>query len=310
MSKVVFLFPGQGAQTTGMGMDFYEHSNCARALYDTASEKLGIDMAQLCFTENDRLDITEYTQPALVATCLAMAREVQARGLQADVTAGLSLGEYCALAIAGGIADIDAVCVARKRGLLMQEAVPVGKGAMSAVLGLSGEAVEEVISDMEDVTIANYNCPGQIVITGLTEAVAEAGEVLLAHGAKRVVPLKVSGPFHSPFLQEAGELLGRELEQISFHELQIPYLTNVTGDYVKEISLTKELLIRQVASSVRWQQSMERLIADGADLFVEIGPGRTLAGFLKKINRSVKVWNISSWESLDKVVPEVMACLE
>ncbi len=308
MSKIAFLFPGQGAQIPGMGKDFYDNSPEAKAFYEEASKRLGLDLMELCFTENDRLNLTEYTQPALTATCLVMAREVMKRGLVPQVSAGLSLGEYSALAIAGGMKDMDAVEITAKRGRLMEHAVPAGVGAMAAVLGLSAEVIQETISGIEGATIANYNCPGQIVITGGTDAVTQAGGALTAAGAKRVIPLNVSGPFHSPFLKEAGEQLGKELEQISLEELQIPYVTNVTAEYVADISQTKELLSAQVASSVLWQQSMELLIADGVDTFVEIGPGKTLAGFLKKINRSVKVWNIASWEDLEKVTEELAAC--
>ncbi len=305
MSKTAFLFPGQGVQTPGMGKDFYENSPEAKAFYEKASECLGLDLKELCFTENDRLNQTEYTQPALTATCLVMAREAMKRGLVPQVTAGLSLGEYSALAVAGGMTDLEAVEITAKRGRLMEYAVPLGQGAMAAVLGLTGEAILKEISGIGDVSIANYNCPGQIVITGLAEGVAQAGEVLLKAGARKVIPLKVSGPFHSPFLRQAGEQLSRELAHISLNELNIPYVTNVTGEYVKDIRETKALLSAQVASSVLWQQSMERLIADGVDKFVEIGPGRTLTGFLKKISRSVKVYNISSWEDLEKVTAEI-----
>lgn len=314
MSKIAFIFPGQGAQKCGMGRDFYEQSEIAKNIYDTASEilrdEMEIDIKELCFDENDKLDMTEYTQAALVTTCLAMARTVEARGLKPDVTAGLSLGEYCAIAMAGGMYDRDAILTVRRRGLLMQEAVPGGVGAMAAVLGMTGEAIEEVLADIDGVTVANYNCPGQTVITGRRESVETAGERLLAGGAKRVIPLNVSGPFHSPMLREAGERLGETLEKISLHELQIPYVTNVTAEPVNDIGGTKDLLARQVASSVRWQQSVERMIADGVDTFVEIGPGRTLAGFVKKISREVKVFNIGVWEDVDKVLGELLPCGE
>ena len=301
MSKIAFIFPGQGAQKAGMGKDFYENSEVAREIYDTASELLEMDMKELCFEENDRLDITEYTQAALVTTCLAMARVLEGRGVKADVTAGLSLGEYCAIAMAGGMYDRDAITTVRKRGILMQEAVPAGEGAMSAILGMTGEAIEEVIKDIKGVSVANYNCPGQIVITGKTEAVVEANTKLLENGAKRALTLNVSGPFHSPLLGDAGKELRKVLDKVSLKELQIPYVTNVTANYVTDINETKDLLGAQVASSVRWQQSVENMIADGVDTFVEIGPGKTLAGFMRKINKDVKVYNVSAWEDVDKV---------
>ena len=305
MSKIAFIFPGQGAQKAGMGKDFYENSKMAAEVIDRASELLGLDMKALCFEENDLLDQTEYTQAALVTVCMAMEKVLRERGLAPDVTAGLSLGEYCAIASAGGMSTENAITTVRKRGILMQNAVPGGQGAMAAVLGLDAGKIEEVLADRSGVMIANYNCPGQIVITGWKEDVEQAADALKEAGAKRVLPLNVSGPFHSSLLEQAGEELGKELEQVDFSDLRIPYVTNVTAEYVTDITKTKELLARQVASSVRWQQSMELLIADGVDTFVEIGPGRTLAGFLRKINRGVKVYNVGTWEDVDKVVNEL-----
>ena len=305
MSKIAFIFPGQGAQKAGMGKDFYENSKMAAEVIDRASELLGLDMKALCFEENDLLDQTEYTQAALVTVCMAMEKVLRERGLAPDVTAGLSLGEYCAIASAGGMSTENAITTVRKRGILMHNAVPGGQGAMAAVLGLDGGKIEEVLADRSGVMIANYNCPGQIVITGWKEDVEQAADALKEAGAKRVLPLNVSGPFHSSLLKQAGEELGKELEQVDFSDLRIPYVTNVTAEYVTDITKTKELLARQVASSVRWQQSMELLIADGVDTFVEIGPGRTLAGFLRKINREVKVYNVGTWEDVDKVVNEL-----
>ena len=305
MSKIAFIYPGQGAQKAGMGKDFYENSELAKAVYDKATDLLQIDMKALCFEENDKLDLTEYTQAALVTTCLAMTKVVEEKGLTPDVTAGLSLGEYCAISVAGGMAEEDAIRLVRTRGILMQNTVPDGEGGMAAILGLSAEAVEAGIQDISGVTVANYNCPGQIVITGEGKAVEQAAEVLKAAGAKRAVMLNVSGPFHSPMLKKAGEELEKEMEHMTFTELQIPYVTNVTAEYVSDISQTKTLLEEQVASSVRWQESMEKMIAEGVDTFVEIGPGKTLAGFMKKIDKSVKMYNIASWEDVEKVVGEL-----
>lgn len=305
MSKTAFLYPGQGAQKFGMGKDFYENSPSAKGLFDRAGELLQLDMKALCFEENDKLDITEYTQAALVTTCLAMTRVVREQGISPHVTAGLSLGEYCAISAAGGMREEDAIRVVRKRGLLMQEAVPAGVGSMAAVLGMTGEEIEQVILDMEGVSVANYNCPGQIVITGLAEAVAEASERLTAAGAKRVVPLKVSGPFHSAMLTEAGRKLGEELESVEFLPLHTPYVTNVTAEYVWDIGRTKELLATQVASGVRWEQSIRNMISEGVDTFIEIGPGKTLAGFMKKIDRNVTMYNIETFEDVEKVAEQI-----
>ena len=305
MSKIAFIYPGQGAQKAGMGADFYENSAIAGKMFDKAGEVLQLDMKALCFEENDKLDVTEYTQAALVTTCLAMTRGAEDKGLKPDITAGLSLGEYCAIAAAGGMDDMDAIRLVRKRGILMQNTVPAGEGAMCAVMAMDASAIEKVIETIDGVTIANYNCPGQIVITGRTEAVGIAAEKLKEAGAKCAIMLNVSGPFHSPLLKKAGEELAEELKNTALHTLQIPYVTNVTAEKVDDISVTRELLAEQVSSPVRWMQSMENMIADGVDTFVEIGPGRTLAGFMKKINRDVKVYNISAWEDIEKVVGEL-----
>ena len=290
MSKIAFMFPGQGAQKAGMGRDFYEQSETARKVIDKATELLDIDMKALCFEENDKLDQTEYTQAALVTVCLAMEHVLRERGLDPDVTAGLSLGEYCALASAGGMTTEDAVTTVRKRGILMQNAVPGGKGSMAAVLGTTGEAIEKVVDEIDGVTIANYNCPGQIVITGWKESVEKASEALKEAGAKRVMPLNVSGPFHSPMLKEAGEELGRVLENVELSAQEIPYVTNVTAEYVGDISETKKLLAEQVASSVRWQQSVDNMMADGVDTLAEIGPVRTQEGSTRQSSRDVRVY--------------------
>ena len=289
MSKTAFMFPGQGSQCVGMGADFYEACPKARAVYDMASELIGIDMKRLCFEENEHLDQTEFTQIALLTTGMAMEQSIRACGLTPDVTAGLSLGEYNAIVSAGGMEMADAMKVVRRRGILMEEAVPAGEGAMAAVLGMEAAKIEEILSGISGAYIANYNCPGQIVITGEEAAVAAAGEQCKESGAKRVVPLKVSGPFHSPMLKEAGEKLGEALAAVTLREIKLPYLANVTADYVREAEAVKPLLKQQVCAPVRWQQSVERLLADGVDTFVEIGPGHTLSGFMKKILKQAKV---------------------
>lgn len=301
MSKIAFIFPGQGAQACGMGQDFYEQTETGKRIFDKATELMGFSMPQLCFEENDRLDITEYTQAAMVTASIAMMRVLEENGIKPDVAAGLSLGEYCALAAAGVMSDEDAIRTVRQRGILMQEAVPVGGGAMAAILALDAAAIEEVTGAMEGVWIANYNCPGQIVISGEKAAVEDACEKLKAAGAKRAVMLNVSGPFHSGMLADAGEKLGEVLSQVELHEPQIPYVANVTAQYVKSAAEVKELLTRQVSSSVRWQQSVEAMIADGVDTFIEIGPGKTLAGFMRKISRDVKTLNVEKLEDIGKV---------
>ncbi len=302
MSKIAFIFPGQGAQTAGMGKDFYEQSETAREVFDKASDLLGFSMPELCFEPNDHLDITEYTQAAMVTTSIAMMKVLEEKGVKPDVAAGLSLGEYCALAAAGVMTEEDAIKTVRQRGILMQEAVPVGQGAMAAILALDAAAIEKVTGAIEGVWIANYNCPGQIVISGKKEAVEEACEKLKAAGAKRTVFLNVSGPFHSGMLTEAGKKLGEVLEKVEVSDPAIPYVANVNASYVTSKDQVKELLERQVSSSVRWQQSVEAMIADGVDTFIEIGPGKTLAGFMKKINRGAKTLNVETIQDVDKVV--------
>ncbi len=305
MSRIAFIYPGQGAQVCGMGKDFYEQTELGKQVFDLATKLLGFSMPELCFTENDRLDITEYTQAAMVTASIAMTKVLESRGVKPDVAAGLSLGEYCALYAAGVISEADAIATVRQRGILMQEEVPAGQGAMAAVLAMDAAAIEAVIADMDGVQIANYNCPGQIVISGKKEVVEEACGKLKEAGAKRTVMLNVSGPFHSRMLTGAGEKLGQVLEHVEVHTPVIPYVANVTAAYVTDAGDVKPLLMKQVSSSVRWQQSVETMLADGVDTFIEIGPGKTLAGFMRKIDRTAKVLNIEKLEDVDKVVAQL-----
>ncbi len=307
MGRIAFIYPGQGAQVCGMGQEFYEHTEAGKATFDLATELLGFSMPELCFTENDRLDITEYTQAAMVTTSIAMTKILEEHGIKPDVAAGLSLGEYCALYAAGVISDRDAIATVRHRGILMQQEVPVGQGAMAAVLSMDAAAIEDIIAGIQGVQIANYNCPGQIVISGEKKAVELACEKLKEAGAKRTLMLNVSGPFHSRMLTGAGEKLGQVLESVEVHTPKIPYVANVTGEYVTEKERVKPLLIKQVSSSVKWEQSMRTMLADGVDTFIEIGPGRTLSGFMKKIDRTATVLNIEKLEDVDKAVKALRA---
>lgn len=301
MKKVAFIFPGQGAQYVGMGKDFYEADETCKEVYKLASKASGLDVEAICFTENEEINITEYTQIAMLATEVAMLAAVQKKGIAPDVTAGLSLGEYGALVASGVMSMEDAFKVVRKRGKYMQEAVPTG-GGMTAVLGLDGDTIARICEETPgQVSVANYNCPGQIVITGEVNAVAAAAAKFTEAGAKRCLPLKVSGPFHSEMLSGAGEKLGEVLAETTINEIKIPYITNVTADYVTDPAQVKDLLTKQVSSSVRWQQTMERMLADGVDTFVEIGPGKTLSGFMKKINKEATVINIEKVEDLAKL---------
>lgn len=292
MGKIAFIYPGQGAQKCFMGQDFYDTYEKSAEIYKLADEILDISVTELCFTENEKINQTEFTQAALVTTCLAITAQILEMGIKPDVTAGLSLGEYAAIATAGGFSVADAIRTVRARGIYMEEAVPNGVGAMTAVLGMEAEAIDAVVAPLDDVFVANYNCPGQIVITGKKEAVDNASALLAEAGAKRCIPVKVSGPFHSPFLQGAGAKLADYMKEVTVSELQIPYVTNVTAEYVTDSAKIKGFLEKQVSSSVRWQQSVENMIADGVDTFVEIGPGKTLAGFIKKINKDVNVINV------------------
>lgn len=296
MSKLAFIFPGQGAQKAGMGKDFYENSEAARSFFDQAQKILDFDLKEMCFGEHEELNLTEYTQPCMVSVCLAIVRELKKRGINPDITAGLSLGEYAAVAAAGGMNELDAIKLVRRRGILMQSTVPAGEGAMAAVLGLDAKKIEEILESFENVWIANYNCPGQIVITGLTNEVQQASLALKEAGAKRVVELKVSGPFHSLLLKPAGEALLKEMESMSFSTLQVPYVANATAEIVTDSKKISTFFAKGIYSSVRWQQSIEIMLENGVDTFVEIGPGKTLAGFMRKIAPKATVYNVSSFE--------------
>ncbi|MCD8009772.1 MAG: ACP S-malonyltransferase [Lachnospiraceae bacterium] len=307
MGKIAFVFPGQGAQKTGMGKDFYENSVRAREAFETASRLLGFSMEELCFEKNERLDQTEYTQAALVTVSAAILTECAARGITPDMAAGLSLGEYGALLAADVMDYPDAVRVVRRRGILMQEAVPLGQGTMAAVLGLPAEKIEEVLAAYlreqagKDgcVVIANDNCPGQVVISGRCPDVEAVLPLLKEAGARRCVPLNVSGPFHSPLLAGAGEKLRDVLQPVTIREPRIPYVANVHAEPVTSAAEVKELLCRQVSSPVLWRQSVMRMIAEGVDTFVEIGPGTTLTSFIRKIDRGQTVLHVGSWEDME-----------
>lgn len=301
MKKIAFIFPGQGSQYVGMGKDFYETFPCAKEMIDLAEKVSGIPMKELLFEENEDINITKYTQIAMLADELAIWSVLREKGFESVVNAGLSLGEYAALVASGVMTPEDAFRVVAKRGEYMQEAVPTG-GAMTAVLGADTAVIEKICEETEGiVSIANYNCPGQIVITGEQQAVDAAAAALKEAGAKRCTPLNVSGPFHSVMLLPAGEKLAAELEQVEIHEIAVPYITNVTADYVTDPSQVKELLKKQISSSVRWQQSVERMIADGVEAFIEIGPKKSLCGFMKRIDKTVPAYHVDKVTDLESI---------
>lgn len=306
MGKTAFIFPGQGAQYVGMGKELANTYPEAMAIFDRANEALGFDMKQLCFEgEGGDINETRLTQPAILTMSVAVLEVLKAKGLSFDAVAGLSLGEYSALVASGAMGFEDAVKLVLKRGTYMQEAVPVGVGKMVAVIGSDEETVMNACKQGEEqgvVEIANLNCPGQIVIGGKNEAVDQAVDVLKEAGVKRVLPLKVSAPFHTAMLQPAADRLNVDLKEISFTEPSHPVVVNVSGNYRKNDETFESLLTAQVVSSVRWEDSIRQLIADGYDTFVEVGPGKSLSGFMKKIDRSMTFMNIECPETLSSAL--------
>ncbi|MBQ0028308.1 MAG: ACP S-malonyltransferase [Lachnospiraceae bacterium] len=301
MGKTAFVFPGQGVQAVLMGKDFYDNSEIAKSVYEQASKASGVDVESLCFTENENLNITEYTQIALLTTEVAILKEVLNMGIKPDVCAGLSLGEYAALAASEAMELSDLFEIIRLRGKYMQNAYPTG-GAMMAVLGLDAEVVAEVCDKTDGiVSIANDNCPGQIVISGEEKAVLAAGESLKESGAKRCIQLNVSGPFHSKLLSKASEELGEALKNKVINEIKIPYICNTEARLVTDATEVKDLLVRQVSSGVRFRESILLMKEMGVDTFVEIGPGKTVAGFIRKTDKELKVINIEKYEDLEKL---------
>ena len=297
MGKTAVIFPGQGAQYVGMAKDFYDSFEDSKKVFDEADDVLDIELKKICFEENDDINKTEYTQPAMVAAEVAIYDHLKNAGLKADVFAGLSLGEYSALVAAGAMTLADGIKTVRRRGILMQNEVPLGMGGMAAVIAMDADKIAEICDNTPGkVQIANYNCPGQIVISGEAEAVKAASAALAEAGAKRVIPLNVSGPFHSQMLVPAGEKL-----YVDVAEGFAPYYCNADAEEITDAAKVKELLKRQVYSSVRWQQTIENMIADGVDTFIEVGPGKTLTGFMKKINREVKSINIATVDDLAKL---------
>jgi len=299
LGKIAFVFPGQGAQAVGMGKDAYESNEAARAIFDQADETLGFPLTKLAFEgPDDQLRQTANTQPALLATSVALLETYKSQNIKPDYVAGHSLGEYSALVAAGVLAFNDAIRLVRARGQFMEQAVPSGKGAMAAVLGAEREALQALCADISAtagiVELANVNCPGQIVVSGSAEGVAAAVERGKEAGAKRVIPLDVSGPFHSSLMQPAADKLAGELAQVEFRNAQVPVIANVHAKPVSSGEELRELLVQQVVSPVQWEDTIKYLIGEGVDTFVEIGSGTVLAGLIKKVDKSVQVISINS----------------
>jgi [acyl-carrier-protein] S-malonyltransferase len=300
MGKIAFVFPGQGAQAVGMGKDAYESNAAARAVFDRADEVLGFSIATLAFEGPDELlRQTANTQPALLAVSIALLETYKNQNVKPDFVAGHSLGEYSALVAAGVLAFDDAIRLVRARGIYMEQAVPGGQGAMAAVLGAEREPLQTLCAEISAgnglvVELANVNCPGQIVVSGSTLGVAAVVERGKEAGAKRVIPLDVSGPFHSSLMQPAADSLEVELAKVEFHTAEVPVIANVHALPVTSGEELRELLVKQVVSPVLWEDTIRFLISEGVDTFVEIGSGAVLAGLIKKIDKSVQVISVNS----------------
>jgi [acyl-carrier-protein] S-malonyltransferase len=309
MGKLAFVFSGQGAQYVGMGKQIAEEYKSADEIFNQATEALGFDIKEMIWNGNDEtLKITENTQPTILTTSIACMQPLLEKGIKPDLVAGLSLGEYSAHVASGTMKFKDAVVLVKKRGKYMQEAVPVGVGTMAAILGLENEVVEECCKAAASegvVEPANFNCPGQIVVAGEIKAVEKVVELSKEKGAKRSMVLPVSAPFHCSMLRPAGEKLAAELEKVELNEMHIPVVTNVTADFVQGLGDVKDLLVKQVSNSVLWEKCVLKMIEDGVDTFVEIGPGKTLCGFIKKINKEVKTLNVDDLDSLNKTIQEL-----
>lgn len=310
MSKIAFIFPGQGSQYVEMGKEFYEKFNESKEIFEIANNVLGFDLIDICFNDSEnKLNLTKITQPAILTVSVAILEALKKYNITPSATAGLSLGEYSALVCSGSLDYGTAVKLVHKRGTYMQEAVPIGVGGMVALIGMDRENVIKMCDDISRthgiLEPANFNCPAQIVVGGEMKAIDEVCEKASEYGAKRAVKLAVSAPFHTSMLKPAGDKLKKDLANIEFKDLQLPVIANVTSEYISNENEIASLLEKQVYNSILWEDSIRRLINDGYDTFIEIGPGKSLCGFMKKIDKSVKAYNIENIKTLENVLSKL-----